>query len=144
MAALAAMVGTCAAGVAWVEILYRLALFVMDYGCQRGVNHIGAGDFMLAYLFHGFFILALAFAAWIFSKEPGRWRSLACWAGAAHLIAALALATMHSTGILVDYGEFIRNRASAPNNFAQATPVSAILFVLSQVPGLPDDNRSES
>jgi len=29
-----------------------------------------------------------------------------------------------------------------PNNFVQASPVCAILFVLSQVPGLPDDNRS--
>jgi hypothetical protein len=27
------------------------------------------------------------------------------------------------------------------NNFVQATPVFAILFVLSQVPGVPDDNR---
>jgi len=27
------------------------------------------------------------------------------------------------------------------NNFVQATPVCAILFILSQVPGLPDDNR---
>jgi hypothetical protein len=27
------------------------------------------------------------------------------------------------------------------NNFVQATPVCAILFVLSQVPGVPDDNR---
>ena len=27
------------------------------------------------------------------------------------------------------------------NNFVQATPVFVILFVLSQVPGVPDDNR---
>ncbi len=31
---------------------------------------------------------------------------------------------------------------SWPNNFVQATPVFAILFVLSRVPGVPDDNRS--
>jgi hypothetical protein len=31
------------------------------------------------------------------------------------------------------------NRSS--NNFVQATPVFAILFFLSQVPGAPDDNR---
>ena len=29
-----------------------------------------------------------------------------------------------------------------PNNFVQATPVRAILFVLSQEPGVPDDNRA--
>jgi hypothetical protein len=29
----------------------------------------------------------------------------------------------------------------AYNNSVQATPVCAILFVLSQVPGVPDDNR---
>jgi hypothetical protein len=142
MAALAAMFGTCTAGLAWAEILYRVKLFVADYGCQRGVNHIGDGDYMLAYVFHGFFILALAFAVWIFWKEPGRWRSLACWAGAGHLVAVLVLFTMHSTGMLVEYGEFIRNRVSAPNNFLQVTPVFAILFVLAQVPGTPDDNRS--
>ena len=28
------------------------------------------------------------------------------------------------------------------NNFVQATPVCTILFVPSQVPGAPDDNRS--
>jgi hypothetical protein len=28
------------------------------------------------------------------------------------------------------------------NNFVQATPVYAILFPKSQVPGAPDDNRS--
>lgn len=27
------------------------------------------------------------------------------------------------------------------NDFVQATPVCAILFVLSQLPGVPDDNR---
>jgi hypothetical protein len=27
------------------------------------------------------------------------------------------------------------------NNFVKATPVCALLFVLSQVPGVPDDNR---
>jgi hypothetical protein len=32
-------------------------------------------------------------------------------------------------------------KAMAANNFVQATPVCAILFVLSQVPGVPDDNR---
>jgi hypothetical protein len=31
---------------------------------------------------------------------------------------------------------------SLPNNFVQASPVLAILFALSQVPGVPDDNRS--
>ncbi len=29
----------------------------------------------------------------------------------------------------------------ALNNFVQATPVYAILFVLGQMPGAPDDNR---
>jgi hypothetical protein len=29
-----------------------------------------------------------------------------------------------------------------PNNFVQATPVFAILSVLSQVPGAPDQKRS--
>ena len=29
-----------------------------------------------------------------------------------------------------------------PNNFVQATPVCAILFDLSQVAGVPDDNRT--
>jgi hypothetical protein len=28
------------------------------------------------------------------------------------------------------------------NNLVQATPVRAILFVLSQLPGAPDENRS--
>jgi hypothetical protein len=31
---------------------------------------------------------------------------------------------------------------SGAHNFVQATPVCAILFVLSQLPGVPDDNRS--
>jgi hypothetical protein len=31
-----------------------------------------------------------------------------------------------------------------PNNCVQATPGYALLFVLSQVPGAPDDNRSGS
>jgi hypothetical protein len=32
--------------------------------------------------------------------------------------------------------------ATMANNFVQATPVCGILFVLSQMPGAPDDNRS--
>jgi hypothetical protein len=46
MAALAAMVGTCTAGLAWAEILYRLKLFVADCGCQRREgeeSHLKAG-----------------------------------------------------------------------------------------------------
>jgi len=31
-----------------------------------------------------------------------------------------------------------------PNDLLQATPVSAILFALSQVPGAPDQQRWES
>ena len=30
---------------------------------------------------------------------------------------------------------------NSPNNFVQATVVCVILFFLSQVPGVPDDNR---
>lgn len=33
-------------------------------------------------------------------------------------------------------------RIERPNNFVQETPVCAILFVISQMPGVPDDNRS--
>ena len=33
-------------------------------------------------------------------------------------------------------------RIPSTNNFVQAPPVCAILFVPSQVPGVPDDNRS--
>jgi hypothetical protein len=33
---------------------------------------------------------------------------------------------------------------SRHNNFVQAPPVCGILFVLSQLPGAPDENRSAS
>lgn len=124
------MFGTCTAALEWLHILYRVQLFVVHYGCRRGVNHMGDGEFVLWYVFHGLFLLALTFAAWVLWNEPGRWRSVACWAAVAHAAACLALFTMHSTGILVEYEEFMRHGVSAPNG-VQAMPVYAFLFILS-------------
>ena len=142
IAVLVVMFGSCIAALEWLHIFYRLELFVSDYGCQRGVNHIGDGQFVLSYVIHGALFLVLALAAWVLWKQPGRWRALACWAGAAHVAACLALFTMHSNGILVEYGEFIRNRASGPNHPAGGNAGSGILFACERAwPGVPQPGR---
>ena len=50
LAAVFAVAGAVIAAFQWYQIVYRLHLFFRDYASERGVNHIGDGDFAPGWL----------------------------------------------------------------------------------------------
>src|SRR5438132_406246 len=96
------------AGLQWWQIAYRLRLFFTDYRGERGVNHIGNGDFALIYIVNALLLVATVFAFRVFRQER-RWRIAAATVGAVNVIGWLTLFAMHRTGALVEYDEFIRH-----------------------------------
>jgi hypothetical protein len=92
----------------WWQIAYRLWLFYADYGCERGVNHIDGGDFLMIYVVDVFLLSASLFAFRIFRQDRA-WRFGAAVIGILNALGWLTLFIMHKTGVLVEYGEFIRH-----------------------------------
>ena len=92
----------------WWQISYRLRLFFLDSGGERGANHIGDGDFMLIYLVNALLLIA-AFWALRALRYDRRWRITTTVVGAANLFGWLTFFVMHRTGALVEYGEFTRH-----------------------------------
>jgi len=95
-----------AAAFQWWQIAYRLRLFFVDYGGERGANHISDGDFMLIYLTNAL-LLVVALCALRALRNSKSWRIFATSIGTANLLGWLTLFVMHRTGALVEYGEFI-------------------------------------
>lgn len=101
--------GSAAAMVQWSEIGFRLSLFYREYGAKLHRNHFGDGGFALIY-FANFILLLVAICCWRrVRKATLRLRLLAALSGALNLAGWLAFIYMHNAGILVEYGEFIRD-----------------------------------
>ena len=98
-----------AASFQWWQIIYRLALFFGEYHGERGVNHIGDGDFMLIYIVNALLFASTLVALRIFWQSARMWRGFSIVVGASNLLGCLMLIVMHMTGMLVEYGEFIRH-----------------------------------
>ena len=69
----------------WSQIAYRLRLFFTDYRGERGVNHIGDGDFALIYTTNALLLLAAVFAFRAL-RQDRRWRVAAVTVGAVLLV----------------------------------------------------------
>ena len=92
----------------WWQIAYRLWLFYFDYGCERGVNHIGDEDFQAIYVVDVLLLFVALFAFRIFRQDIA-WRYGAAVIGILNALGWLTLFIMHKTGVLVRYSEFIRH-----------------------------------
>lgn len=92
----------------WWQIAYRLRLFFTEYRGERGVNHVGDGDFALINITNALLLLAAVFAFRAI-RQDRRWRVAAVTVGAVNVIGWLTLIVMHRTGALVEYHEFIRH-----------------------------------
>jgi hypothetical protein len=109
LACILTALGIVLAGLQWWQIVYRVQLFYRDYGGERYVNHIGDDVFAVIHAVNVALLLAGAFAAWTFWREPGAWRWLVVSIAAANAIAWLTFIYMHATGMLVGYHEYIRH-----------------------------------
>lgn len=96
------------AGFQWWQIAYRLRLFLVDYQRERGVNHIGDGDFALIYIANSLLLVAAVFGVRVLWRDSRSWRIAGLVVGTTNVLGCLTLFVMHRTGILVEYGEFIR------------------------------------
>ena len=92
----------------WWQIAYRLWLFYTDSRGERGINHIGDGDFLMIYVANGFLLGAALFAFRIFRQDKV-WQIGAAIVGILNSLGWLVLFLMHKTGVLVEYGEFIQH-----------------------------------
>ena len=92
----------------WGQIVYRLHLFFGEYRGERGVNHVGDGDFALIYFLNAILLASTLFALRaLWQSRSGRISSAAV--GFVNGLGWLSLFIMHQTGMLVEYGEFIRH-----------------------------------
>jgi hypothetical protein len=96
------------AGLQWWQIAYRFRLFFVDCHGERGVNHIGDGDFMLIYIVNAILLASTVFGVRAVWYESRGWRLAGLIVGVSNAIGCLALFLMHRTGTLVEYGESIR------------------------------------
>ena len=105
----ALIVGAAAVGLLqWAQIVYRLYLFFGEYRGERAVNHIGDGDFALAYTINAVLLASALFALRVlWQSRPWRISSIAV--GILNGLGCLSLFIMHQTGVLVEYSEFIRH-----------------------------------
>ena len=97
------------AGVQWWQIAYRLRLFFVDYHSERGMNHIGDGDFTLIYIANLLLLAAAVFGVRAFWHDARGWRISGLVVSTMNAVGCLCLFVMHRTGVLVEYGEFIRH-----------------------------------
>jgi hypothetical protein len=93
----------------WSQIAYRLRLFFGEYHGQRGVNHIGDGDFVLIYVTNAVLLAAAIFALRQLWGGNRGWRVISVAIAAVNLLGWITLFFMHQTGALVEYSEFIRH-----------------------------------
>ena len=93
----------------WSQIIFRLRLFFANYHGQRGVNHIGDGDFALIYFANVLLLTVVAFGLVILWRHSRAWRITSLTVAAMNVLAWVAYFIMHRTGALVEYGEFIRH-----------------------------------
>ena len=92
---------------AWAHVFYRVWLFVFDYDCRVGMNHLEDDFFSRAYALHGAIIALMCFALW--RLWPVRWeRRIAGATLGLHVLVVLAVVVMHRTGMLVGYGEYVQ------------------------------------
>lgn len=96
------------AAIQWSQIAYRLYLFVHHYHGERGVNHIGEA-FADIYLINALLLAMAISGLMVLWRHSRTWRTAAAVIGATNLLGWIALFVMHQTGVLVEYGEFIRH-----------------------------------
>ena len=95
----------------WGEIIYRLLLFFGEYRGERGVNHVGDGDFALIYFINAILLVSTLFALRVLWQSR-TWRISSLAVGFLNVLGWLGLFIMHQTGALVEYGEFMRHMRS--------------------------------
>ena len=91
----------------WSQIVYRLRLFWGEYHAVLGVNHIADGDFALIYFINALGVAAVLYALYVFWRNRG-WRAASIAVALVNVCGWVALFIMHRTGMLVEYGEFLR------------------------------------
>ena len=96
------------AAIQGLHIAHRIRLFIVDYDCRPGANHLADGFFRDAYLAHAGLIILGGLAVW--RLWPVRWeRIVPCVALVLHILAVITLFVMRREAVLVEYHEFIRN-----------------------------------
>jgi len=91
------------------SLAYRLHLFFGQYHGERGIKHIGGGDFTIIYVVNLLLFAAAAFASRILWYHSPRWTIASVTVAVANGVGWITLFAMHRTGILVEYGEFLRH-----------------------------------
>lgn len=91
----------------WAEILYRVWLFVTDYGMVLYTNHVDDWHFTFAHVVLGCLLVSGTIVALLLRKE-GKFRAAATLVPMGLGILAWAgVLLMHRTGILIGYAEMM-------------------------------------
>ena len=93
----------------WSQIAYRLALFFYQCNSKRGFNHIDDGAFGIAYSIDVILVAVGIFVLYSLWKTPRFWRACSLAFVLANLAGGITLFSMHRTGVLVGYTEYIYN-----------------------------------
>ena len=94
----------------WAELLYRIWLFFTDYGMQRFENHTEDGYFVFVHFVLICFIIAGVTSVALVLKEKKSYCLGVLVPMALGILAWTTVMTMHRTGLLIGYDEWMAIR----------------------------------